>query len=99
LTALAAVFGDAAEAVVMALDAGRTIGKSATLVGLRLLAAEWVMRARAHLTEFGPHDDAAIEEILADVDATLSIARGPRLARQQNLVRKTVEVETRQRDG
>ena len=99
LTALAAVFGDAAEVVVGALDAGRVIGKSATLVGLRLLAAEWVMRARAHLTAFGPRDNAAIERILADVDATLSIARGPRLARQQNLVREAIEVETRQRGG
>ena len=99
LTALAAVFGDAAEAVVGALDAGRIIGKSATLVGLRLLAAELVMRARAHLTAFGPRDNAAIVQVLADVDATLSIARGPRLARQQDLVREAVEVETRQRDG
>jgi len=99
LTALAAVFGDAAKAVVGALDAGRIIGKSATLVGLRLLAAEWVMRTRAHLTEFGPRDNAAIEQILADVGAILSIARGPRLARQQNLVREAVEFDARQRDG
>jgi acyl-CoA dehydrogenase len=99
LTALAAVFGDAAEAVVGALDGGRIIAKSATLVGLRLLAAEWVTRARTHLAEFGPSDNVAIDRILADVDATLSIARGPRLARQQNLVREAREVETRRRDG
>lgn len=97
LTGLAAVFGDAAEAVVTALDAGRSIGKSATLVGLRLLAAEWVMRVRAHLTEFGPRDNAAIEQMLADVDATLSIARGPRLARQRSLAREAGDIETRQR--
>jgi acyl-CoA dehydrogenase len=99
LTGLAGVFGDAAEAVVGALDGGRIIGKSATLVGLRILAAEWVALARAHLTEFGPRDHAAIEQILADVEVTLSIARGPRLARQRNLVREAAEVETRQRDG
>ncbi len=99
LTGLAAVFEDAADAVVKALDSGHTIGQSATLVGLRLLAAEWTTRARAHLTEFGSRDHAAIEQILADVDATLSIARGPRMARQQNLAREAGEVATRQRSG
>jgi acyl-CoA dehydrogenase len=97
LTGLAAVFGDAAEAVVTALDAARMIGKSATLVGLRLLAAEWVMRVRAHLTQFGPRDNAAIEQMLTDMDTTLSIARGPRMARQRNLAREAGEVETSQR--
>jgi acyl-CoA dehydrogenase len=99
LTGLAGVFGDAAAAVVGELDAGRITGKAATLVGLRLLAAEWVMRARAHLTEFGPRDDAAIDQVLAGVDVSLSIARGPRLARQRNLVREAVAVEPRQRVG
>lgn len=99
LTGLAAVFEDAADVAVRALDKGRTIRRSATLVGLRLVAAEWTMRARAHLTEFGPRDDAAIEQMLADVDATLSIARGPRMTRQQNLARDAGEVATRQRRG
>lgn len=97
LTALAAVFDDAAKAVVTALDAGRMIGASATLVGLRLLAAEWVSRARTHLTEFGSRDNAPVVQMLADVDTILSIARGPRMARQRNLVRAVGEVETSQR--
>jgi acyl-CoA dehydrogenase len=99
LTGLAAVFEDAAEAIVRVLDRGRMTGQAATLVGLRLLAAEWAMRARAHLTEFGPRDDTAIEQMLADVDATLSIARGPRMARQQDLAREAGEVATRPRRG
>jgi acyl-CoA dehydrogenase len=96
LIGLISVFDDAAGAVVTALDAGCLSGKSATLVGLRSLAAEWVMRVRAHQTEFGPRDNAVIEQMLADADATLSIARGPRMARQKNLVREAGAVETRQ---
>lgn len=96
LAGLAAVLNDAADAVVTALDAGRITEKAATLVGLRLLAAEWVKRARSHLTEFGPRDDPAIDQVLADLDATLSVARGPWIARQRNLVREAGEVETRQ---
>lgn len=95
LIGLVSVFDDAADAVVSALDAGGLSGKAATLVGLRSLAAEWVMRVRAHQTEFGPHDVAVIEQMLADVDTTLSIARAPRMARQRNLARGAGEGETR----
>ncbi len=99
LIGLVSVFADAADAVVTALDAGDLSGKSATLVGLHSLAAEWVMRVQAHQKEFGPTDNVVIEQMLADMDATLSIARGPRMARQRNLAREAGRVETRQRRG
>jgi acyl-CoA dehydrogenase len=97
LIGLVSVFDDAANAVVAALDAGCLSRKSATLVGLRSLAAAWVMRVRAHQTEFGPNDNAVVEQMLADVDATLSVARRPRMARQRNLAREAREVDGRQR--
>jgi acyl-CoA dehydrogenase len=87
LVALSAVFADAAEAVVVTLDADRFATKSATLVGLRVLAEEWVKRAREHLVLFGPAGDAKIEAAFADIDAMLSVARGPRMARQAALAR------------
>jgi acyl-CoA dehydrogenase len=99
LIGLVSVFDDAADAVLTALDAGCLGGKSATLVGLRSLATEWVARARTHQTEFGPHDVAEVEQMLADVDTTLSIARGPRMARQRSLAREAREVATRSRHG
>ena len=89
LVALAAVFGDAAEALVAALDAGRLQEKSATLVGLRVLAAEMVQRVRAYLPECRRQHDPAVEEVLRDIDATLSIARGPRQTRQARLATGT----------
>jgi acyl-CoA dehydrogenase len=95
LIGLVSVFHDAADAVVTSLDAGCLSGKAATLVGLRSLAAEWVMRVRAHQAEFGPHDVAVIEQLLADVDTTQAIARGPRMVRQRNLAREAGEVKTR----
>ncbi|HEY1934803.1 MAG TPA: acyl-CoA dehydrogenase family protein [Acetobacteraceae bacterium] len=87
LVALSAVFADAAEAVVEALDADCLATKSATLVGLRVLAEEWVKRAREHLALSGPAGDAKIEAAFADIDAMLSVARGPRMARQARLAR------------
>jgi acyl-CoA dehydrogenase len=85
LVALTAVYAEAAEAVVAALDAGKLAQQSATLVGLRVLAAEMLQRARNHRETFGPADDAAIDRALADIDASLSVARGPRQARQVRL--------------
>ncbi|HVC63693.1 MAG TPA: acyl-CoA dehydrogenase [Acetobacteraceae bacterium] len=87
ITALAAVFAEAAEAVVAALDADRLTGQTATLVGLRVLAAELLHRVRAHQTEFGPRDDAVLQQLVADLDVLLSVAKGPRLARQARLGR------------
>jgi acyl-CoA dehydrogenase len=87
IAALTAVFGDAAEAVVTALDADHLADKAATLAGLHVLAAEVLQRIRAHLATFGPADDAAVQRLLGDLDVSLSVARGPRLARQTRLGR------------
>jgi hypothetical protein len=87
ITALAAVFAEAAEAVVTALDVDRLADKAATLVGLHVLAAEILRRVRTHQTQFGPSGDAALERLGADLDVLLSVAKGPRLARQARLGR------------
>jgi acyl-CoA dehydrogenase len=80
LAALAAVFEQTAIAVVAALDAGELPRVSAALVGLRVLAAELRERARA-ISE----TDDAIERVLDDLATSLSVARGPREARQMRL--------------
>lgn len=85
LVALAAVFEAGAEQVVADLDAGRLGSGSATLVGLRVLASDMLARARTHRETFGPRDDTVLETILADLDASLGVARGPRAARQARL--------------
>ena len=78
IVALAAVYDAGAASVVAALDAGRFRTGDATLVGLRVLAIDMVSRLRSIAVP-------AAAEILADLDATLNIARGPRLARQTHL--------------
>lgn len=78
IVALTAVFEAGAEAVVASLDAGWFRTGDATLVGLRLLAMDVVNRLRSI-------DFQAATEVIADLDATLSIARAPRLARQAHL--------------
>jgi hypothetical protein len=65
--------------VVASLDAGRLRTGDPTLVGLRVLAQDIATRLRALA------DHAPLSEILADLDATFGIARGPRLARQTQL--------------
>jgi acyl-CoA dehydrogenase len=85
LAALTAVFAETADVVVAALDAGELASRSAALVGLRVLAAEILQRARAHRDGFGPPADPAIERVFGDVEASLSVARGPRQARQARL--------------
>jgi acyl-CoA dehydrogenase len=85
LVALCAVYAAAAESLVATLDAGRLADGSAVLVGLRVLATEMLQRVRNHVDAFGPTGDAALETLLSDMDATLAIARGPRLARQARL--------------
>jgi acyl-CoA dehydrogenase len=85
LAALTGVFAAAAEAVVAALDAERLAGATDTLVGLRVLAAEMLQRARTHRDAFGPASNAAIERVLGDIETSLSVARGPRRARQSRL--------------
>jgi hypothetical protein len=79
------VFSEAAEAVVAALDAGELARRAAALVGLRVLATDMQQRARAHRDAFGPTSDDAIERMFRDLDVSLSVARGPRMARQARL--------------
>lgn len=78
IVALNAVFAAAAASVVAALDAGRLRTGDATLVGLRVLAQDIVARLKALALP-------ALEATVADLDAVLGIARGPRLARQAAL--------------
>ncbi len=85
LAALTAVFAETAEAVVAALDAGELARRAAALVGLRVLAADMLQRARAHRDAFGPAADDAIERAFSDLEMSLSVARGPRQARQARL--------------
>jgi len=100
VVALTAVFAAGAGAVVASLDAGRFHAGDATLVGLRVLAMDIVSRLRgiAVMADEGSSSMAEVDgdatpdgsrgrlaEILADLDATLSIAQGPRLARQTRL--------------
>ena len=89
VVALTAVYAAGAEALVARLDAGRLRTGDATLVGLRVLAIEVLDRLRT-LAAVVAGENAAVaqvrlNEIIADLDATLSIARGPRLARQAKL--------------
>ena len=85
LAALTSVFAEAADAVVSALDAGELSRRSAVLVGLRVLATDLLQRARAHREAFGPAHDAATDRALGDIELSLSVARGPRQARQMRL--------------
>ena len=85
MVALVAVYADAAEAVVAALDAGELARRAATLVGLRVLAAELLQRVRGHRDAYGTTDDSAIERACTDLETSLSVARGPRQARQARL--------------
>lgn len=84
IAALAAVYEAGAEAVVRTLDAAQLNADSAVLVGLRVMAGDVVARVRAHVDTFGVTDET-VAEMLRDLDATLGIARGPRLARQARL--------------
>ncbi len=90
LVALTALYAVGAESVVAPLDRGHVDLGSATLVGLRLLAAEILRLAQAHLTAHGPADDDAVKTLLDDIEATFGVARGPRLARQARLGRERV---------
>ena len=98
LAALTAVFAETAVAVVAALDAGQLARRSAELVGLRVLAAELLQRARDHRDTFGPTSDPGIERVFGDVEASLSVARGPRLARQGRLGAQLISIR-RSRDA
>jgi acyl-CoA dehydrogenase len=84
LVALTGVYEAAAESVVAPLDQGVIDMGSATLVGLRLLAAEIVRLMRGHVGKYAAGDTAVLS-VLDDVEATFNVARGPRLARQARL--------------
>jgi acyl-CoA dehydrogenase len=85
VTALMAVFAEAAGAVVTALDADRLADKAATLAGLHVLAADLVARIRACCAAGGASSDPAMERLLNELDVLLSVARGPRQARLARL--------------
>ena len=85
LVALTNVFAVTAQAVVSALDAGELPSVAGALVGLRVLASDMAQRARDHRGAFGPADDEAIDRVFADLATSLSVARGPRMARQARL--------------
>ncbi len=85
LVALTAVYEAAANTVVGALDQGRLHHTSATLVGLRVLAADLLARTRAHIQHFALPPDLPTQTMLTDIEAVLGIARGPRNARQARL--------------
>ena len=87
LVALTAVYAAGAEAVVAPLDRGQVETGSATLVGLRLLAAEILRLSRVHSATHGGAGDTAVTGLLDDVEASFAVARGPRLARQARLGR------------
>jgi acyl-CoA dehydrogenase len=85
IVALTAVFEAGAASVVAALDNGLFRDGDATLVGLRLLAIDIAARLQAQVETVGATWKDALGAVIADLDATLSIARGPRLARQAHL--------------
>jgi acyl-CoA dehydrogenase len=85
LVSLTAVFAETAETVVAALDAGELARRAAALVGLRVLGTDIVQRARAHRDAYRLAADGTIERAFSDLDVSLSIARGPRQARQAGL--------------
>jgi acyl-CoA dehydrogenase len=93
IVALTAVFEAGAKAVVAALDEGSLRDGDATLVGLRVLAIDIAARLRAQSEVPGLASRNALLAVIGDLDATLSIARGPRLARQAQLG----EIATRRR--
>jgi acyl-CoA dehydrogenase len=84
LVALTAVFEAAAESVVAPLDKGIVDLGSATLVGLRLLAAEILRLMRGHAGKYAA-EAQSVTTLLDDIEATFNVARGPRLARQARL--------------
>jgi acyl-CoA dehydrogenase len=86
LAALIALIGHGAHAAAAALDAG-TLGEGdapATVIGVRTLAADLLGRIRTHRDRHGPADPM-IDVILHDLEVSLSVAKGPRLVKQQRL--------------
>lgn len=82
IAGLVGVLEHGARAVVAALDAGRLHAEAAAGVGLRVLAAD--IRARLGALATGDVPEG-VDRLLADMDAILGIARGPRAIRQARL--------------
>ena len=85
IAGLAAVLEHGARAVVAALDRGRLHDEAAAGVGLRVLAADIRARIGALIDATAPLPDPVRDRLLADLDAILGIARGPRAIRQARL--------------
>jgi len=85
IVALTAVFKAGATAVVALLDEGRLADGDAELVGLRLLATDISSRLRFQVDRNAAPEGGRLTRLIDDLNATLSIARGPRLARQVRL--------------
>jgi acyl-CoA dehydrogenase len=90
LAALVAVFAEGAAAVVAALDAGELSRVTDALIGIRVLVADMAQRAREHRDAYGPPNDLAIDRVFDDLGTFLSVARGPREARQMRLGAKLI---------
>ncbi len=85
VVALTAVLEAGAARVAAALDAGHLADHAAEAIGLRLLASEVAARTRRHCADFAPDDDPGLARVLADMEASQSVARGARAARQAKL--------------
>ncbi len=85
LAALTTVLAGGAEAIADALDTNRLANENARLIGLRLLTGELVRGVRTHRQAHGPLSDDVVDRLLADLDLSLSVARGPRQTRQARL--------------
>ena len=85
LIGLLAVLREASDAVVEALDTGRLATAMPQMIGLRVLAAEMLSRARSIRAQHLTGEDTVCETVLDDIEASLSVARGPRQARQARL--------------
>lgn len=85
LAALTAVLTGGAEAIADALDTNRLANENARLIGLRLLTGELLRGVQAHRQAHGPLTDDVLDRLLADIDLSMSVARGPRQARQARL--------------
>ncbi|HET6183036.1 MAG TPA: acyl-CoA dehydrogenase family protein [Acetobacteraceae bacterium] len=81
VVALTALLQSGAAAIAAALDADRLAHRTAEAIGLRLLAAEIAARAE----RCSAARDPALARVLADLEASRKIARGPRAVRLARL--------------
>ncbi|WP_439814411.1 acyl-CoA dehydrogenase family protein [Zavarzinia sp. CC-PAN008] len=93
MAGLVAVLGEGARAAAEAVDAGDGPRVQRLLVGLRVLAADLLSRARAH-GDHGTQVTPAITRLFGDFDLMMSIARGPRAAQQAALGTRLIGTTT-----